>query len=213
MDSTEHDAARANSLKTGTTTVGMVCTDGVVLASDRRATMGHFIASKDVQKIFAIDEGLAMTVAGSVGDAQALVRILKAEAQLFRLKYGKSMTARNASTLLANIMFQYKFFPYYVQLILAGREESGYGMYSIDAIGGTTEETMTSTGSGSPVAYGVLETNYKDGVAVKDMTPVAVKAVNTAMRRDSATGEYVDVVIVSKGGIRRLSKSEVEKLA
>jgi proteasome beta subunit len=175
--------------------------------------MGHFIASKDVTKIFEIDDGLAMTVAGSVGDAQALVRILRAECQLFKLKYSKNMTAKNASTLLANIMFQYKYYPYYVQLIVAGREESGYGMYSIDAIGGTTEETVTSTGSGSPIAYGVLESNYKTGVGTKEMSPVAIKAVNTAMRRDSASGESVDVVIVSKSGVKRLTKAEVEKLS
>jgi len=213
MDGTFENEGREHVLKTGTTTVGMVCNDGVVLASDKRATMGHFIASKDVTKIFEIDEGLAMTVAGSVGDAQALVRMLKAECQLFKLKYGKDMTAKNASTLLANIMFQYRYYPYYVQLIIAGREEFGFGMYSIDAIGGTTEEVMTSTGSGSPIAYGVLESNYKQGVAVRDMTPIAIKAVNTAMKRDSATGEAVDVVLVSKTGVKRLTKSEVDRLS
>ena len=90
MDNTHENQAGANILKTGTTTVGMVCTDGVVLASDKRATMGHFIASKDVTKIFEVGDGLAMTIAGSVGDAQALVRMLKAEGQLFKLKYGKA---------------------------------------------------------------------------------------------------------------------------
>lgn len=213
MDGNFGNEGREHVLKTGTTTVGMVCTDGVVLASDKRATMGHFIASKDVTKIFEIDDGLAMTVAGSVGDAQALVRILKAECQLFKLKYSKNMTAKNASTLLANVMFQYKFYPYYVQLIVAGREENGFGMYSIDAIGGTTEEVMTSTGSGSPIAYGVLESNYKQGVATREMAPIAVRAVNTAMKRDSASGESVDVVIVTKTGVRRLTKAEVERVA
>ncbi|MFA5108736.1 MAG: archaeal proteasome endopeptidase complex subunit beta [Candidatus Micrarchaeia archaeon] len=212
MDSGQLEGARANALKTGTTTVGMVCSDGVVLASDKRATMGYFIASKDVTKIFEIDEHLAMTVAGSVGDAQALVRMLQAESRLYRLKHGKNMRAKNAATLLANIMFQYKFFPYYVQLIIAGKEDEGYGMYSIDAIGGTTEETMTSTGSGSPIAYGVLETNYKQGVTVKDMTPVAFKAVSTAMKRDVATGESVDVVLITKAGVKRLAKEEIAKM-
>lgn len=211
MDSGQ-EKEREKLLKTGTTTVGMVCSDGVVLASDRRATMGYFIASKDVQKIFEIDEQLAMTVAGSVGDAQALVRMLQAECRLYKMKYGKNMTAKNASSLLANIMFQYKFFPYYVQLIIAGKEEKGYGMYSIDAIGGTTEESMTATGSGSPVAYGVLESNYKPGVEVKEMVPVAAKAVAMAMRRDAATGEYVDVVQIGKSGVSRLKKEEVKKI-
>ncbi|MFH1306594.1 MAG: archaeal proteasome endopeptidase complex subunit beta [Candidatus Micrarchaeota archaeon] len=212
MDSGQEGRDYSKALNTGTTTVGMVCNDGVVLASDRRATMGYFIASKDVTKIFQVDEQLAMTVAGSVGDAQALVRLLQAECRLYKLKYGKSMTAKNASTLLANIMFQYKFFPYFVQLIVAGKEEKGYGMYSIDAIGGTTEEKMTSTGSGSPVAYGVLESNYKEGVATKEMAPIAAKAVSMAMRRDAATGEYVDLVVVSKAGFKRMEKGEVVKL-
>jgi len=201
-----------NALKTGTTTVGLVCSDGVVLASDRRATMGHFIASKDVQKIFDIDENLAMTVAGSVADAQALVRMLKAESRLYRLKYGKDMKAKNAAALLANMMFQYKFFPYWVQLIVAGKEEDGFGVYSIDALGGTTAETCTSTGSGSPVAYGVLESNYKEGSTVKDMVPIAAKAISMAMKRDSATGESVDVITITKSGFKRLEKEDVKKL-
>lgn len=204
---------RENTLKTGTTTVGLVGTDGVVLASDRRATMGHFIASKDVQKVFQIDNTIAMTVAGSVGDAQSLVRMLKAECKLYRLKYGKQISVKSASTLLANIMFQYKFFPYYVQLIVAGVSPGNKPeMFSIDAIGGTTQETCTSTGSGSPMAYGLLEDSYKEGNSNKDNVKLAAKAISTAMKRDSASGEFVDVVEITEDGFKRLEKNEVAKL-
>ncbi len=202
---------KMQAVKTGTTTVGLVCSDGIILASDRRATMGYFIASKDVQKIFQIDEKIGMTVAGSVADAQALVRLLQAECRLFRLKHGRPMTVRNAANLLANLMFQYKYFPYYVQLILAGTEPTPE-IFSIDPLGGLTEEKYTSTGSGSPMAYGLLEDAFKKEAPVKDNLAAAAKAISMAMRRDAATGEYVDVVTITKTGYKRLEKHDVLKL-
>ncbi len=202
---------KMQALKTGTTTCGLTCTDGVVLASDRRATMGYFIASKDVQKVFQVDEKIAMTVAGSVADAQFLVRLLQAECRLYKLRHGRNMSTKNAASLLASMMYQYKFFPYWVQLIVAGYDEKAE-VYSLDPLGGVTEEKYTSTGSGSPVAYGVIENGYKANGGVKDNAPVAAKAIAMAMRRDAATGEYVDVVMITKSGFKRLEKSDVVKM-
>ncbi len=198
-------------LKTGTTTVGLVCSDGIIMASDRRATMGYFIASKDVQKVFQIDEHLSMTVAGSVADAQAIVRLMQAECKLYRLKQGRPMTVRNAATLLSNLMFQYKWFPFFVQLLIGGTEGKNE-IFSLDPLGGVTEEKCTSTGSGSPMAYGYLETNYVKEGSVKDNLRHAARAIMSAMARDAATGEYVDVVTVTKAGFKRLEKAEVLKL-
>lgn len=198
-------------LKTGTTTVGLVCSDGIIMASDRRATMGYFIASKDVQKVFQVDDHLAITVAGSVADAQAIVRLLQAECKLYRLKHGRPMTVRNAATLLSNLMFQYKWFPFFVQLLLGGTEGKNE-IYSLDPLGGVTEEKCTSTGSGSPMAYGYLEGNYVKEGSVKDNLRAAAGAIRAAMARDAATGEYVDVITVTKAGFRRLEKAEVVKL-
>lgn len=211
MDEDSLHAQREKALKTGTTTVSIACSDGVILASDRRATMGYFIASKDVQKVFQIDERIGMTVAGSVADAQALVRLLQAECRLYKLRHGKGMTTKNAATLLANVMYQYKFFPYYVQLLVAGMDEKGE-IYSLDPLGGLTEERMASTGSGSPMAYGWLEEAYKREGTIKENIAIAAKAIATAMRRDVATGEFVDVVTITKNGFKRLEKSEVVKL-
>jgi proteasome beta subunit len=204
---------KAKQIKTGTTTVGLVCTDGIIMASDRRATMGYFIASKDVQKIFQIDEHLSMTVAGSVADAQAVVRLMQAEVKLYRFRHGHNITPKAATTLLSNIMFQYKFYPFYVQLLLGGvGGERGGEIYSLDPLGGVTDEKYVSTGSGSPMAYGYLEDAYvKDGT-VKDNLHVAARAIATAMKRDSATGEFVDLVTVTKAGFRRHERAEVEKL-
>src|SRR3989338_2629848 len=112
-------------MKKGTTTVGMVCSDGIVLASDSRASMGYFIAAKDVQKIYQIDDRLAMTIAGSVADAQSLVRLMQAELKLYKMRRGQNMSVNAATTLLPNIMFQYKFFPFYVQILLGGVDGNG----------------------------------------------------------------------------------------
>ncbi len=201
-----------NGRKTGTTTVGLVCKDGVVLASDRRATMGYLIASKDIDKIYEIGDGIAMTIAGSVGDAQKLVRWMKAEVQLYRLRHGKKPSVDAVSNLLSNILSQYKFYPFFVQLLLGGVDDSGYSVYSIDMLGGTTKEKVTATGSGSPIAYGVLEEYYKDDLLLDNGTRIAAKAISAAMKRDAATGESVDVVVLTKKGFRRLSKEEVKKL-
>ncbi len=198
-------------LQTGTTTVGVTCIDGIVMASDKRATMGYFIASKDIRKIYKIDEHLSMTVAGGVGDAQALIRLMQAESSLYKFKHGKSMNAKAAASLLSNILHNYKFYPFYVQLLIGGTEDKP-SVFSLDALGGLTEEKYVSTGSGSPVAYGLLEEMYKDGGTVKDNVRAAAKAVAAAMKRDAATGESVDLITVTKAGFKRYEKAEVQKL-
>jgi proteasome beta subunit len=198
-------------MQTGTTTVGVACSDGVVLASDKRATMGYFSANKDIQKVYQIDDNLGMTIAGGVGDAQALIRLMQAEASLYKFKHGRNITVKAAASLLSNVLHNYKFYPFYVQLIIGGTE-SAPEVYSLDALGGLSEEKYVSTGSGSPVAYGLLEELYKDNGSVKDNMRAAAKAVAAAMKRDAATGERVDLVTITKAGFRRLERAEVDKL-
>lgn len=205
------DMSEEKARKTGTTTVGIVCKDGVVLASDRRATMGYFIASKDIDKIYPVDEHLAMTIAGGVGDAQMLVRWMQAEAKLYRLKYEKRITVEAAATLLANILAQYKYFPFWVQILIGGVNEKAH-VFSVDMLGGITEEKVTSTGSGSPTAIGILDELYKEDGTVEDNVTVAAKAVHAAMRRDAASGERVDLCTITRQGFRRFSKEEVKLL-
>lgn len=195
----------------GTTTVGLVCSDGVVFAADNRATMGYFIANREVQKIFEIDKHLAMTVAGGVGDAQMLVRLLQAEATLYRLDKNKPMPVKAATTLLANLMNQYKLFPFYVQLLIGGIDEKPR-IYNLDPVGGVTEERFVSTGSGSLTAYGYLEEHYKENKPIKENLRIAAKAISIAIRRDAGTGDGVDLVSISKTGIKRYTKEEVKEL-
>jgi len=196
--------------KTGTTTIGLVCKDCVVMASDKRATMGFYIASKDVLKIASINDTIAMTIAGGVGDAQSLIRWMKAEIKLYELKNGRKMSVEAAATLLANILSQYKYYPFFVQILVGGMDEKGR-VFSVDMLGGVTEETYTATGSGSPIAMGLIEELYRPDLEMKDGIKVAVKAVNTAMKRDAASGEGVSVLVITKKGSELLTTKEIKK--
>lgn len=196
--------------KTGTTTVGLVCKDGVVLASDKRATMGYYIASKDVLKIAQINDRIAMTIAGGVGDAQALIRWMKAEIKLYELKNGRKMSVEAAATLLANILSQYKYYPFFVQILVGGVDEKGR-IFSVDMLGGVTEEKYTATGSGSPIAMGLIEDIYTEDCEIKEGVKTAVRAVNSAMKRDSASGEGVSVMVITKKGAELLNSKEIKK--
>jgi len=196
--------------KTGTTTVGIVCKDGVILASDRRATMGYYIANKKTPKIHMISDRIGMTIAGGVGDAQALVRWMQAEIKLYELKHGRKMTVEAASTLLANILSNYKYYPFFVQLLVGGVDERPR-VFSVDMFGGVTEEDITATGSGSPIAMGVLEEMYIRDGSVRDNAPIAARAVGAAMKRDAGSGEGVDILIITPHGTEKLTEKDFAK--
>jgi len=196
--------------KTGTTTVGLVCKDGIILASDRRATMGYYIANKRTPKIHMISDRIGMTIAGGVGDAQTLVRWMQAEIKLYELKHSKKMSVEAASTLLANILSNYKYYPFYVQLLVGGVDEKPR-VYSVDMLGGVTEEDITATGSGSPIAMGVLEEMYVRDGSVKDNAPIAARAVGAAMKRDAGSGEGVDILIITPHGTEKLTEKDFAK--
>jgi proteasome beta subunit len=202
-------------LKTGTTTIGIVYKDGVVMATEHRATMGNIIAHKDVRKLFKIDDNLGLTVAGLVGDAQLLARYIKAEVELYKLKKGSPMSVKAASTLLSNIMRggggSYGF--YYVGLIMGGVDNEGGHVYALDAAGGNIRDEYCSIGSGSVFAYGVLEDHFHLGMSKDEAVDLAIRALNAAMRRDSASGDGYAVSVIDKDGFNELSAEESLKRA
>lgn len=197
-------------LKTGTSTVGITFDGGVVVGADHRATMGHFVANKSVQKLFRIADNLALTTAGLVGHAQSLSRTLAAEMNLFELKRGRQMTVKGAATLTANILVGR---PHWVQLLIAGVDEDGAHVYSIDSAGGSIPDKYCATGSGSPYMYGVLEDQFKEGMKEKDALRVAAKALLASAQRDAASGNGMDLcVITPKHGYRAIEGDELEAL-
>jgi proteasome beta subunit len=195
----------------GTTTVGVVCEDGVILGSDSRVTMGFYVAHKQGKKVYQIDEHLAMTIAGSVADAQKAVDILKLNAHLYRIDLGRPLPVSSAARLLSNLLFSVRG-SLLAQVLVGGVDNTGPHVFSIDPLGSLTEEKCVSTGSGSPVAYGILEDKYREGATVEEMLPVIVKAVNAAMKRDSASGDSFNVAVIDSKGYRELGEKEKKQL-
>ncbi|KAA0000802.1 MAG: archaeal proteasome endopeptidase complex subunit beta [Thermoplasmata archaeon] len=197
--------------KKGTTTLGLVCKDGIVAAAEHRATMGTMIAHKVAKKIFKIDEHLLLTTAGLVGDAQILARFLKVEAELYKLEREEKMPVRGAAILMANILNQRKFYPYYVQLIIGGVDSTGAHVFSLDPAGGAIEDVYTTTGSGSPYVFGVLEDHYRKDMSIEEGIDLAIRAMVAAMKRDSASGDGIDVVAITEKEYRELTNEEIEE--
>lgn len=197
-------------MKTGTSTLGISFKNGVVVGADHRATMGHFVANKNVQKLFSIADNIALTTAGLVGHAQVLSRVLSAEIALYQLRREDLMKVEAAATLTANILGGR---PYWVQLLIAGVDEEGGHVYSIDSAGGSIPDSYCATGSGSPYMYGVLEDQYKDNMTKGQALKVAAKALLASAQRDSASGNGMDLCVITlKDGFQMLSDAEKESV-
>lgn len=196
----------------GTTTIGVVCKNGVILASDTRVTMGFYVAHKQGKKIYEIDDHLAMTIAGTVADAQRIVDILTANAQLYKLNMGRPIPINSAARLIANLLFSSRYVPLLTQALIGGVDNTGPHVFSLDPFGSLTEEKCVATGSGSPIAYGILEDKYKEDTSVEDLLPIIIKAVNAAMKRDAASGDNFNVAIINEKGYRELTAKEKKQL-
>lgn len=200
-----------NTLK-GTTTVGITCNDGVVFATERRASMGNLIAHKVAEKIFKIDDHIVATIAGSVADAQSLMKYISAEVVLYKMRNGERISIESASALASNILHSSRFYPYFVQTLLGGVDDTGAKIYSLDPAGGMIKDKFISTGSGSPFAYGVLEDRYTDDLYVDEGIDIAIRAIKSAMERDTYSGNGILVATVTEDeGYQMLSEEEVQK--
>jgi len=196
----------------GTTTIGLVCKNSVVLASDTRVTMGFYVAHKHGKKIYKIDDHLAMTISGSVADAQRTVDILKVNAQLYKLNMDRPIPVSSAARLIANLLFSSRYAPLIAQVLIGGMDDTGPHVFSLDPFGSLTEEKCVATGSGSPIAYGILEDRFKEDMSAKEILPVIVKAVDSAMKRDAASGDSFNVAVIDVKGYRELTKEEKKQL-
>lgn len=197
--------------KTGTTTLGIICKEGVILAADRKAT-AYYIDSRNEKKVHAINDRIAVTTAGAVGDLQFLVRAMRAEISLYEVREGP-ISVEAASTLLSSIMHSNRYFPFYAQLLIGGFDNEPH-LYSIDPYGGMVGgENIFVTGSGGPIALGLLEANYKDGMNCQDAIALAVRAVRAARERDPYSGgKGIDVTIITKDGMKEYAQEEIEKI-
>ncbi|HHF58585.1 MAG TPA: archaeal proteasome endopeptidase complex subunit beta, partial [Thermoplasmatales archaeon] len=194
------------------TTVVLVCDKGVVLATDKRASAGYLVAHKNAQKLFKITDSIGATCAGVVGDIQGIIGLLTAEANLYEMKNGKKISTKALARLTSNILQGQRYYPLVAWIVLGGYDSNGAEAYSIDPVGGVNKDTMISTGSGSTVAYGILEDRFRENMTIEEGIELSIRAINAAIQRDLATGDGIAVGVVDESGYRELSKEEIENI-
>jgi proteasome beta subunit len=195
--------------KTGTTTVGIVCKDGIVLAADKRVTSGYLVSYKEFEKIIILNKNIAVTVAGTVSDVQLLSKYIKAELNLKEMRTDRDVTVKEAVNLLGMLVYnnirKMSMIPGISHFIMAGKDNAGFHCYDLGADGSIIKhDKFVSSGSGSVLAYGVLETVYKEDMTVEEGIKVAVKSINAAVQRDIASGNGVNVVTVTSEGVKNV---------
>ncbi len=202
-------------VRKGTTTVGIVCKDGIVLAADKKATAGYFIADKKVEKVIKITDNLAVTTAGGVSDIQLLIKLIKAELNLKRVRTGQEATVKEAANLLSTIVYhnvrRFSTIIGITAFIVGGQDREGFHLYLLSPDGSLSEDDeFVSDGSGSMMAYGVLDSLYAKGISVADGIKLAVKAVNAAIQRDIASGEGIDIFTITKEGVKKALTKKID---
>ena len=185
----------------GATTIGVVCTDGVILASEKRVTYGNFVMSKGGKKVFKITKQIGVACAGLVGDMQILTREVEAQANLFSMEVGRPISVRAASKLMANILFNRRYAPLITQTIVGGLDDEGPSLYVLDVLGSLIPDKYAAVGSGTEIAVGVLEEGYKEGLSVEEAKPLVTRAIKSAISRDAMSGDGIDFLIITKNGV------------
>ena len=185
----------------GATTIGVVCADGVILASEKRVTYGHFVMSRGGKKVFRITGQIGAACAGLVGDMQILTREVEAQANLFSMEVGRPISVRAASKLMSNILFNRRYAPLITQTIVGGLDDEGASLYVLDVLGSLIPDKYAAVGSGTEIAVGVLEEGYKDGMSVEEAKALVTRAVKSAISRDAMSGDGIDFLIITKDGI------------
>ena len=217
MNATEAVAKKVEdaTLRTGTTTLAIVCKDGLVLAADKRATAGYMIANKRTEKIQQIADKMVITMAGTVSVAQLLTKLIKAELKLKKIRSGRENTVKEAANLLANMVYgnirRMSMIPGIAHFIVGGADETGFYVYDIYPDGSLSLiEDYISSGSGSVMAFGVLETLYHKNITTAEAVELAVKGVNAAMQRDIASGNGAMIVTVTQKGVEKVFDQDID---
>ena len=185
----------------GATTIGVVCRDGVILASEKRVAYGYLIVSKGGKKVFKITDQIGAACAGLVGDMQILVREVEAQANLYSMDVGRRIPVNSAAKLMANILFNRRYAPLITQTIVAGLDEDGPSLYVLDVLGSLIPDKYAVVGSGTEIAIGVLEEGYREEMKLKDAKDLVTRAIKSAISRDAMSGDGIDFLIISKEGI------------
>ena len=186
----------------GATTIGVVCTDGVILASEKRLSYGYLVVSRVGKKVFKITDRIGAACAGLVSDMQILVRQVEAYSNLFELDTKRPIPVRSAAKVMSNLLFSRRLVPLITQTIVGGIDEEGASLYILDILGSVIPDKYAAVGSGAQIAVGVLEEGYKEDMTVKEARELVVRAVKSAVSRDIMSGDGADFLVVTKDGIQ-----------
>lgn len=186
----------------GATTIGVVYRDGVILASERRVSYGYFVMSKTAKKVFKITDTVGAAFAGLVSDMQVLSKEAAAYANIYTYEKDRPISVRATAKLMGNLLFQRRMLPYITQTIVAGIDEDGPTLYVLDLLGSVMQDKYAVVGSGTEIAIGVLEEEYKDNMSLDEAKELVARAVRAALARDSGSGDGVDLLIITKAGTK-----------
>jgi proteasome beta subunit len=185
----------------GATTVGVVCKDGVILASEKRVSYGYFIASKGGKKVFKLTDTIGAACAGLVSDMQVLARDVEANANLFSMDVGRKISVRAAAKLMSNILFNRRMAPLITQTIVGGIDDDGPSLWVLDVLGSVLPDDYAVVGSGTEIAMAVIEEGYRKDLAVEEAKDLVKRAMKSAISRDTMSGDGIDFMIITNAGI------------
>ena len=191
----------------GATTIGLVFDGGVILAAEKRVTYGSMIMSKTGKKVFKISNSVGVACAGLVSDMQILAREIEAQAKLFTYDAKRPMPTKAAAKLTSNVLFSRRMAPLITQTIVGGMDYDEPAIYVLDVLGSLLPETYAAVGSGASMATGVLEQGYKENLSLKEAKELVIKSLKSAVRRDTMSGDGVDLIIITKDGTQEESLS------
>ena len=182
--------------------VAIKCKDGVVLGNDRRATWGYTVTNKSTKKVFKITEYIGMAAYGLIGDFQILVKILRAQANLYILDAGERISTKSMGKMASNYLYSRKMMPLYTNLVVAGMDIGGPELYTLDAIGSLMPDDYGTTGTGMLLSIGILEAEYKPGMTVTAGEKLVEKAIRNSISRDVMSGNGIDILTITKDGAK-----------
>jgi len=203
-------------IKKGTTTVGIVCKEGIVLAADKRATLGgRIVADKKVDKVVKLTDHIAITTAGSVSDIQLVIKLINAELNLKKIRTKKEVSVEETAHLMSMMVYnnirKFSVIPGITAFLLGGMDKTGMYLFEIAPDGSLMkEDSYKADGSGFMMALGVLDTLYEKNLSLSEGIKLSVKAINAAIQRDTATGEGIDVFTVTKDGVKKVFSKQLD---
>ena len=190
----------------GATAVGITFDNGVVLAAEKRVSYGTHLVSRSGKKVFKLTDTVGAVAAGMISDMNILMREVTAHAKILLLETNQPVLPNSIAKLMGVIMYQQKFFPMMTQIILAGIENKKPAVYVLDPLGSVIPDEYATVGTGAELAIGVVESEYKKNLSEKEAVDLAIKSIRSAVNRDAASGDGIDILIVTENEIREQSE-------